>query len=166
MNIQIIEKYGVVVKNKEIKLGQEVEIVMSQLEEGEVFNDTYYFYDSNLAIFSERGLISYIELRGGQDSDICAMFHGVDLFQCEKKKALEILETNNRAALKQDEMEYIAENLGITVSSGISKEEVDELERLAKKDGVYEKMLEDINKERYRSEHLEIIGITCFHTFS
>lgn len=161
MKIEIIEKYGIVVENMEIKLGQEAEILMSQLKEGEVFDDTYYFYDSNLAIYAEHGLISYIELRGGQDSDIRAMFHGVDLFQCEKKRALEFLKAKNADTLKHDEMEYIAENLGITVSSGISEEDVDDLERSAKQDGVYEEMLEDIKKDRYRSEHIEIIGITC-----
>ena len=160
MNIQIIEKYGIVVENKEIKLGQEAGTLMYQLEEGEIFDDTYYFYNSNLAIYSEHGLINYIELRGGEDSDICGIFHGVDLFQCSKKRVLELLTDQNGEPLKQEGTEYVAENLGITVSSGISEEDVDDLERSAKQDGVYEEMLEDIKKDRYRSEHIEIIGVS------
>lgn len=159
MNIQIVEKNGIIVENKEIKLGQETKKLMSELKNGEVFEDTYYFFDGNLAISSEGGLVSYIELRGEEGGDICAIFHGIDLFRCEKQKVLEFMEQKNAHCLKQEDTEYIADNLGISVSFGISEEEVEDLELSAKRDGVYEDMLEDIKKDRYRSQHIEIIGI-------
>ena len=160
MNIQIVEKCGIIIENKEIELGQEVKTLMNQLEHGEVIDDTYYFFDGDLAIYSECGLVSYIELRGEEDGDISAMFYGMDLFQCEKKQVLEFIEKKNKQTLKQEGTEYIAENLGISVSFGISEDEVEDLELSAKRDGVYEEMLEDIKKDRYRSQHIEIIGVS------
>ena len=77
-----------------------------------------------------------------------------------KKDVLAFLENRNEAPLiHEDEQTVVAQNLGIVIGLGISEEEVQELIRESKADGMYETMMEDIEKDIYRSMHIECIGI-------
>ena len=60
----------------------------------------------------------------------------------------------------QDGESYNAFNLGIEVSFALSKEDIEDIISNSKKDGVYEQMLEGIQKDIYRSEHIECIGLS------
>ncbi len=49
--------------------------------------------------------------------------------------------------------------LGISIYTGISEKEVEEMIEEAKADGVYEEMLEDIQRDMERAKYVETVGI-------
>gem|GEM_PF-2368335 len=57
--------------------------------------------------------------------------------------------------LKKDSTDFVVEKAGIEFAFGISEDDVKECIQEAKKDGIYEEMRETIEKDIYRSKHVE-----------
>lgn len=160
MHIIIKPHKGILVEEKIIALGETIEQAIGILGQGERFDNTYYFENGDIAIFVENELINYIELRRSDDPNMHVAFDELDMFRIEKKKVLQQLASKN-LELPIDEDEYAKnfKNLGLNIYTSISEKEVEEMIEEAKADGVYEEMLEDIQRDMERAKYVETVGI-------
>lgn len=78
----------------------------------------------------------------------------MDIFKEEKEAVLNHISACNGEALLNEDCEYYANNLGVVFSFDLSEEEVEELIRESKVDGVYEDMRDSIEQDIYRSKHI------------
>ncbi|MCM1160967.1 MAG: hypothetical protein NC412_07070 [Roseburia sp.] len=160
MHIIIKPHEGILVEGKLIALGKAMEQAIGILGQGERFDDTYYFEEGNIAIFVENEIINYIELRRSDDQTMYVTLDELDIFGSEKKEVSKQLASKNlEPPVEEDEYAESFKNLGISIYTGISEKDVEEMVEEAKADGVYEEMLEDIQKDMERARHVETIGI-------
>ncbi len=159
MRIDIM-KNEVVVNEKSIKIGGEIDSANAALNDKTCYDSEFYYENGDVLINIENDCISYIEIRNGYKSEKYVYFDDFEVLHENKKDVLAFLENRNEAPLiHEDEQTVVAQNLGIVIGLGISEEEVQELIRESKADGMYETMMEDIEKDIYRSMHIECIGI-------
>lgn len=143
-----------------ISFGDSLNDIVDILGVDDCFKNNHYFQDGNILIQDNNNHIEYIELRNDIETPIIASYEEFDLFKEKKENVLAFLEKKNQASLLQDGESYNAFNLGIEVSFALSKEDIEDIISNSKKDGVYEQMLEGIQKDIYRSEHIECIGLS------
>ena len=160
MRIIIKPHEGILIEGKKISLGATIEQAIQILGQGERLDDTYYFEEGDIAIFMENELIDYIELRRSDNQNMLVSFDELDIFRTEKKEVLQQLASKNlEPPVDDDESGKSFENLGISIYTGISEKEVEEMIEEAKADGVYEEMLEDIQRDMERAKYVETVGI-------
>lgn len=159
MRIDIM-KNEVVVNEKSIKIGGKIDSANVVLDDKTCYDSDFYYENGDVLINMENGCISYIEIRNGYNSEKYVYFDDFEVLHENKKSVLAFLENRNKAPLiHEDEQTVVAQNLGIVIGLGISEEDVQELIRESKADGMYETMKKDIEKDIYRSTHIECIGI-------
>lgn len=156
MRIDIIEKTGLLVDGKQMALGDGMDNVKNMLGEYEVYDDSYYFFDGDLLILTDNsGHINEIEVRSMDDEETNVFFREKEIFKEEKESVLEYLSAcNGETLLTEDNCEYYANNLGVVIYFEITEEDVEEMIRESKADGVYEEMLEEIEQDIYRSKYI------------
>ena len=156
MNINIIARKGVIIDKKEILLGNTVQSVLKDFPEYDAMDDIYYFFQANLALATDNGLISEIEVRNSGDGGIMAFYEGMNIFKEEKEAVLTFFRKKyGNLFIEESSTDFSVENRGIVFSFGMSEEGVEDIIQETKKDGIYEKMKEDIEKDIYRSKHIE-----------
>lgn len=159
MHIIIKSHEGILIEGKKILLGETIEQAKQILGQGEKLDGIYYFEEGNIAIFVENESINYIELRRSDELNMQVVFDNLDMFRIEKKELLQQLASKNFEPPVDDESGKSFENLGISIYTGISEKEVEEMIEEAKADGVYEEMLEDIQRDMERAKYVETVGI-------
>lgn len=160
MRITIKPHKGILIEGKKISLGETIEQAVQILGQGEKFDDTYYFEEGDIAIFMENELIDYMELRRSDNPNMLVTLDELDIFHTEKKEVLRQLTLKNlQSPIDDDESGQSFDNLGINIYTSISEKEVEEMIEEAKKDGVYEEMLEDIQRDMDRAKYVETVGI-------
>ena len=160
MHIIIKPHIGILVEGKIIALGETIEQAIQILGQGERLDDTYYFEEGDIAIFMENELIDYMELRRSDNQNMLVTLDELDIFRTEKKEVLQQLASKNlEPPVDDDESGKSFENLGISIYTSISEKEVEEMIEESKVDGVYEEMLEDIQRDMERAKYVETVGI-------
>lgn len=160
MHIIIIPHEGILIEGKKVLLGATIEQTMQILGQCERLDDACYFEEGDIAIFMENEFIDYIELRRSDNQNMLVTLDELDIFRTEKKEVLHQLASKNlEPPVEDDESGKSFENLGISVYTSISQEEVEEMIEEAKADGVYEEMLEDIQRDMERAKYVETVGI-------
>ncbi len=160
MHITIIPHEGILIEGKKVLLGATIEQAMQILGQCERLDDAFYFEEGDIAIFMENELIDYIELRRSDNQNMLVTLDELDVFRTEKKEVLQQLASKNlEPPVEDDESGKSFENLGISIYTSISEEEVEKMIEEAKADGVYEEMLEDIQRDMERAKYVETVGI-------
>ena len=160
MRIQFIENKGIRVGETGIMLGSDIGEVRNTLGHYDVFENDYYFIDGNLMICTDdQGMIRQIEVRNSEDDTVEAVFDHVDLFKEEKPFILSYFENLNGSPLRYECGAFVADQLGVSFSFGMSEHSIEELIQESKKDGVYEEMKDEIEQDLYRSKHLQAFCI-------
>lgn len=158
MKIDLIEKIGMNVDGKEILFGSSIEAVKEVLGSCNVYESNYYFLDGVLAFsVDDAKCIIEMEVRNARDDQITVIFHALEIFKVEKEVLLHHISVFNDAPLLNDGdgCGYHAENLGAEFSFGMSEEDIEDLIRESKEDGVYEEMKEEIEGDIYRSKYID-----------
>lgn len=158
MKIDLIEKIGMNVDGKEILFGSSIEVVKEVLGSCNVYESNYYFLDGVLAFsVDDAKCIIEMEVRNARDDQITVIFHALEIFKVEKEVLLHHISVFNDAPLLNDGdgCGYHAENLGAEFSFGMSEEDIEDLIRESKEDGVYEEMKEEIEGDIYRSKYID-----------
>lgn len=158
MKIDLIEKIGMNVDGKEILFGSSIEAVKEVLGSSNVYESNYYFLDGVLAFsVDDAKCIIEMEVRNARDDQITVIFHALEIFKVEKEVLLHHISVFNDAPLLNDGdgCGYHAENLGAEFSFGMSEEDIEDLIRESKEDGVYEEMKEEIEGDIYRSKYID-----------
>jgi hypothetical protein len=161
MRIDIVEKAGITVDGNQVRIGDSIETAKKILGKYDVYMNDYYFLDGDLFFSVDNSdIINEIEVRGGGVENIHFFFKEKEIFKVEKAEALDFMSACNGEILSNgDDREYYADNLGLIISFGFSEEDVEEMIRESKEDGVYEDMLDAIEQDIYRSKHIEAIVI-------
>lgn len=162
MKIDLIEKIGMNVDGKEILFGSKIETAKEVLGACNVYESNYYFLDGVLAFSVDDGKsIIEMEVRNARDDKIAVIFRTLEIFKEEKESLLHRISVFNEAPLLNDGdgCGYHAENLGAEFSFGMSEEDIEDLIRESKKDGVYEEMKEEIEGDIYRSKYIDFFLI-------
>lgn len=155
MKIDLKEKVGMIVDGKQIILGDTIETAKSILGKCNADENNFYFCDGAFLILTDDdGSIDEIEVRNMDDKDMYVFFREMDIFREEKEAVLNHISACNGEALLNEDCEYYANNLGIVFSFDLSEEEIEELIRESKADGVYEDMRDSIEQDIYRSKHI------------
>ncbi len=158
MRVEIVLKKGIEIDGKEISLGQTIHQIRKHFPKYEKWGDMLLFFDGFLALTIGKGrVIEEIELRTSCDEHIVVMLDDFNMFAGEKAEVIHHLEKLNGDKLICEESSMVADSLGIRLTFGVTEEEIEDMIQSAKEDGVYEEMLEDINKDIYRSKHVETI---------
>lgn len=160
MKIDLIEKIGLKVDGKEILFGSDIKAAKKVLGDCNVYEDRYSFLDGTLAFSVDNNKrIIEMEVRNMRDDKIEVMFQTLEIFKEEKGDLLCHLTAFNKAPLLDDDEAdgcgYYAENLGAEFSFGMSEEDIEDLIRESKEEGVYEEMKEEIEGDIYRSKYID-----------
>lgn len=156
MKIDLMEKRGLQIEDKEIMLGGSIEVAKEVLGEHDIFDGNYYFLDGILMFSVDNlGKIKEIEVRNSDDDRIFFMFRTLEIFKEEKDMLLRYFSDIHEVPFAIDNCTYYVENLGIEFSFGMSDEDIKDLIAESKNDGVYEEMKEEIEQDIYRSKHIE-----------
>jgi hypothetical protein len=159
MKIDLIEKTGIYVDGKEILFGSDIEVAKKVLGSCHGYESNYSFLDGVLAFcVDDNKRIMEIEVRNVQDDKIVVMFRTLEIFKEEKENLLRHMSAFNEAPLLNNDGDgcgYYAQNLGVEFSFGMSEEDIEDLIRESKEDGVYEEMKEEIEGDIYRSKYID-----------
>lgn len=160
MRIEILDKVGIKVDGKQIVLGDAIAVATDILGGADVYEENYYFCDGALLVLADdHGCVEEIEIRNDEDQNIDLIFREMEIFKQEKNTVLDYMADCNGDVLIIEDGDYYAKNLGIVFNFEMSEEELEEMIREAKADGVYEEMLDDINHDIYRSKHVGAVLI-------
>lgn len=158
MKIELIEKTGMYVDGREILFGSDIETAKEILGTCDVYESNYYFLDGVLAFWvDDNKRIIEMEARNARDDKIAVLFRTLEIFKEKKEELLRRISVFNAAPLLNDGdgCSYLAENLGVEFSFGMSEKDIEELIEESKKDGVYEEMKEEIEGDIYRSKYID-----------
>ncbi len=162
MRIKIIPGKGIQIGKKEILLDSLIYDNLKDFTTYEHYENSYYLFDGAILVtVTETGVIHEIELRVNKEDNILVLYEDFDIFFKEKEEVLAFFETMNGQPYQFTDYTYSFENLRVKLSFGMSEEELAEVIRESKNDGVYEMMKEDIEKDAYRTKHVE-----CFLLYS
>lgn len=155
-----IRRHEILIEGERIAIGDKIEQADKILGQSERYEQTYYYNGADIAIFVKEDLIEVIEIRRDAECACHVVVDETDVFYTEKSEVLQILTLKNQEnSIDEDECVKCFKNLCIHVGMGISEEDVNELIRETKEDGMYEEMKEEIRKDVERAKYIETIRI-------
>lgn len=160
--IEIIPLVGIVINNRQIKLGASESDVRAVLGKPDsTGKHSLYYYENELRFdLDGNGGVEFIEFLGGIDGELQPIVYGDPAFKTDADELFDALKARNSGSIDDSEAEYSYAFLEISV--GISREitpyDVQEMMADAQvgKERVSE---EDIDEEMFRASHWATIGI-------
>ena len=160
MKVEILPREGIRIDNQMIQLNSNIKN-MTEVMRNEQFLqiDGRYYFCNNCIMMNTDGNNEIIEIEISRpDSTTIDLYYGnSNLFELEKKDIIDLFEKANGAPVLYEGGVYEVQSLKLSFSFGMNEEEVEEMIREARNEGVYEAMKEDIEKDIYRSQHMETI---------
>lgn len=165
--IMIKPQEGIIVNGEKIVLGKRIKqaegiLTLDEKRDDSYYDEAYYFEDAYVAMGVKNDKIIEIELRRDEDeaNNLQVFFEEMEVFKEKKEKVSELFTSKNlEPPIEEDEYTQYFKNLGIKLYTSILVSEVEEMIEESKEDGVYEEMLEDIQKDMERAKYVETIVI-------
>ena len=151
---------GIILDDKKILLGMSKSEVISLLGNADIWENCYYYFDSDLAIdFDESDKVQFIDFLGGKNGCIKPYIYGMAAFDSDADDLVEVLKSHNNDRIDYDENGY-AYNFN-EISIGISRESTPEgvqrdIEEM-KADGEYDQ--DYVDSELELARHWATIGM-------
>ena len=163
---------GIAWENKRVNLGDTRAQVTAQLGEGDFFEGSCYYIDSELAIlFDKENRVKFIEFLGGgvEDNLLQPYVFGESAFDVHASALFLMLEEKNGArAVSSDEgYSFTFENLGVRIYRDYTPADVENYAAELKAAGIDPNGLDvdsmeawqELNDQKQLSEHWSTIGI-------
>lgn len=164
MKFEVKPLDGIYWDNKTIKLGDKKDVVESELGKPEVFDNVYYYFDSELSFhFNKEGNVEFIEFLAGIDGKIQPIIYGESAFNILADELYTILERNNNGEIDDSENGYsIAfKNISTGIYRDAIPSSVDEMIKEMKNAGIDTDNNENIEIEKKNALHWATLGIGC-----
>lgn len=163
---------GIAWENKRVNLGDSRAQVVIQLGEGDFFEGSYYYFDSELAImFDKEDRVKFIEFLGGgiEDALLCPYVFGQPVFQAKSSVLFLALadKDGGKAVESDDGHAFTFENLCVRIYRDYTPADVENYEAELKAGGVdldgmgmdSVEAWQELTYQKQLSEHWSTIGI-------
>ena len=160
MIVEIYPLEKVVIDKHTIPFGMNKEHVEAEIGKGELVDDRYYYFDSEMVIDYKDNKVEFIEFLGGIDGEIHPNIYGVSGFDIFADELLEVLEKNNNGEVDDSEQgySYAFVNISVGIYREITPDDVTEMIEEMKSEGILIDDNEDIKEEIRRANHWMTIG--------
>ena len=172
MNVYLHPMEGIAWENKRVNLGDTREQVTAMLGEGDEFEGSCYFFDSELAIvYNKEDRVQFIEFLGGgvEDAVLRPVIFGHPAFEAKASDLFLALNEKDggRAAESDDGHAFTFENLCVRIYRDYTPADVENYAAELKSGGVdldgmgmdSVEAWEELTYQRQLSEHWSTIGI-------
>lgn len=163
---------GIAWENKRVNLGDSKAQMMEQLGEGDFFEGSYYYFDSELAIMLDKeDRVKFIEFLGGgvEDAVLQPVIFGEPVFQAKASALFLTLadKDGGKAVGSDDGHAFTFENLGVRIYRDYTPADVENYEAELKAGGVdldgmgldSVEAWQELTYQKQLSEHWSTIGI-------
>ena len=160
MIIDLLILEGASFDGEKLLFGQKIDVVPRCLGTPDQMENAYYFLDNTVSIHVDQdGCIEFIEVSTDDPLTICC--DGQNLSELPQEALLDFLREKNKNEIQVEENRHSF--TFVHISTGlyydITPEDVEEIIRESKADGVYGEMKEEIQADIERAKRPSAIGI-------
>ena len=162
MKIEIYPLEKIVIDGVSVSLGMEQSAVEAAIGKGSLTGERSYYYDNELAIdYDDDNRIEFIEFLGGADGSLRPTIYGVSVYDTPADELTALLRQKNDGEVDDSEegYSYAFLNISVGVYREIRPEDVAEMIKEMKADGIPTDGNEDLAADIKRANHWTTIGI-------